>query len=170
MENDANLKKKISFEKEQDSNISNLSDEEFQQSCQILTKVLATLPSKRQRELFGLLQILVEDGTSQKQQSSVRPIAEKIVATVCRDDHSSRPLPYQPERRISDRRRNDRRQSDQGKRLCNAGTPWTSEDIQILEIMAKQGIPHRRIALKLGRTSTAVEAKAKTLNIPLSDG
>jgi hypothetical protein len=50
---------------------------------------------------------------------------------------------------------------------------WNSMDVRghpDTEIMAKQGIPHRRIALKLGRTSTAVEAKAKTLNVPLSDG
>jgi hypothetical protein len=139
MENDANFKKKISFEKERDSKISNLSDEEFQQSCQILTKVLATLPLERQRELFGFLQILAEDGTSQKQQSSVRPIAEKIVATVCRDDHSSRPLPYQPnaESPIGDVAIDVK--SDQGKRLCNSGTPWTSEDIQILRSWQSKG-------------------------------
>ncbi|WP_143860914.1 hypothetical protein [Nitrosovibrio sp. Nv4] len=82
---------------------------------------------------------------------------------ICRDD-SARPGVT---RREPERRTNERRQGERRQRAYNSYGPWTAEHIHILEAMVSQNVPIRRIALKLGRTSGAVEAKAKEMNIPL---
>lgn len=46
-------------------------------------------------------------------------------------------------------------------------TRWTQQDLQQLEELAKKNFSLQIIALKLGRTREAVDAKASQLNIPL---
>jgi hypothetical protein len=45
----------------------------------------------------------------------------------------------------------------------NHGKPWTKEQVKELKELAKQNTPTRVMALKLGRTSDAVEAKASEI-------
>jgi hypothetical protein len=45
----------------------------------------------------------------------------------------------------------------------NHGKPWTKEQVKELKELAKQNTPTRVMALKLGRTPDAVEAKASEI-------
>jgi hypothetical protein len=137
--------------------------EELKQSHYILKALVATLPIKTRNEFVELLQTLAKDGESQESSSFARQKALQILAEVCRQDQPQKEVEqYEPERRASERRQRDRRQQTR-----NFGTPWTTEQIRILQTLAEQNIPIRRIALKLGRTSTAVQSKAKEINLPL---
>lgn len=50
----------------------------------------------------------------------------------------------------------------------NAGKPWPVQDVRQLKELAKGNTPTRVIALKLGRTETAIYAKASSEGISLS--
>ena len=47
------------------------------------------------------------------------------------------------------------------KKPLNQGKPWTSKDLGELETLAKQNMPTRLIAFKMGRTLEAIYRKAK---------
>lgn len=47
------------------------------------------------------------------------------------------------------------------------GTPWSSEEVKQLRTLARENTPTRVIALKLGRTPSAVQSKASASNISL---
>lgn len=49
----------------------------------------------------------------------------------------------------------------------NSGKPWTSQEVNKLEKLAKGNTPTRIIALDLGRTPSAVQSKASTEGISL---
>jgi hypothetical protein len=49
------------------------------------------------------------------------------------------------------------------KEYRNHGTPWTDEQIKLLNNLISQEIPFRQISQILGRTSSAVETKAKQI-------
>jgi hypothetical protein len=49
----------------------------------------------------------------------------------------------------------------------NNGNPWTREDMTTLRQLARENTPTRVIGMKLGRTESAVRAKAKTEGISL---
>lgn len=143
---------------------SELWHEELERSYKILKSVLHSLSPEKQRELIELLQTISEDRVSQETSSSPRKKALSIMDGVCKDDRTPSKLPlHEPERRIR-----ERRQADWRQHAHNFGNRWSAEHIRILEIMANQNIPLRRMALRLGRTSAAVELKARELNIPLS--
>lgn len=137
--------------------------EELKRSYEILKTVLSSLPLEKQRNLIELLQIVAENHVSQDSLSPSREKALQIVDTVCKNDGT----PSDQWRHESERRSRERRQGDRRTYAHNFGSPWFAEHIRILQIMASQNIPLRRIALRLGRTSAAVESKAKELGIPL---
>lgn len=45
--------------------------------------------------------------------------------------------------------------------------PWTSDDVKDLRKLAKENTPTRVMGLKLGRTESAVRAKAKEIGVSL---
>ena len=49
----------------------------------------------------------------------------------------------------------------------NTGKAWTSDDVKTLKSLAKENTPTRVIGLKLGRTPSAVYAKAASEGISL---
>lgn len=49
----------------------------------------------------------------------------------------------------------------------NAGKSWTSTQVKQLRTLAKENTPTRVIGLKLGRTDTAVRAKASEKRVSL---
>jgi hypothetical protein len=53
------------------------------------------------------------------------------------------------------------------KKPLNQGKPWTSKDLGELETLAKQNMPTRLIAFKMGRTLEAIYRKAKQKGISL---
>jgi hypothetical protein len=53
------------------------------------------------------------------------------------------------------------------KKPSNKGKPWTSDDVNELDTLAKQNTPTRLIALTMGRTLEAVYRKAKQKGISL---
>ena len=53
------------------------------------------------------------------------------------------------------------------KRPANTGKPWTTADVRQLKQLAKENTPTRVIALKLGRTESAVYSKAQTEGVSL---
>jgi hypothetical protein len=53
------------------------------------------------------------------------------------------------------------------KKPSNQGKPWTGEDVNELDTLAKQNTPTRLIALTMGRTLEAVYRKAKQKGISL---
>lgn len=69
---------------------------------------------------------------------------------------------HEPERRTGQRRGT----SDRRKEYHNFGTPWTEEQVKLLMSLLSQEVPLRRLAQILGRTSSAVETKAKQINDP----
>lgn len=48
-----------------------------------------------------------------------------------------------------------------------AGKNWTSEEVKQLRELARENTPTRVIALKLGRTESAIQSKASAVNISL---
>lgn len=142
--------------------------EELERSHSILEALMAGLPSHARKELIGLLQILSEGAESQEPADSIRLRALQIVSGICKphqiqEQTPVRTLPREHQQRLGERRQRDRRQQS-----ANSGKPWTIQQEQILRNLAEQHIPVRRIALKLGRTSTAVQSKAREINIPLN--
>ena len=53
------------------------------------------------------------------------------------------------------------------KTPARAGQPWTSEDVKHLKQLAKENTPTRVAALKLERTTSAVQNKASAQGISL---
>jgi hypothetical protein len=53
------------------------------------------------------------------------------------------------------------------KKPSNKGKPWTGDDVNELDTLAKQNTPTRLIALTMGRTLEAVYRKAKQKGISL---
>lgn len=53
------------------------------------------------------------------------------------------------------------------KKPANHGKPWTKQDVNKLEQLAKQNTPTRIIGLKLERTEDAVQKKASDEDISL---
>ena len=53
------------------------------------------------------------------------------------------------------------------KKPSNQGKPWTSTDVSELDRLAKQNMPRRLIAFKMGRTLVAIYRKAKQKGISL---
>lgn len=137
--------------------------EELRQSHSVLQSLIALVPPSTRGEFTGLLQSLAEDSNSPASGSDRRR-ALQIVEEICRQEYPTRNVArHEPERRMGERRQGDRRQQP----LNNYGRPWTQEQIQTLENLIRQNTPIRRIALKLGRTSTAIQSKAKEIDLPL---
>ncbi len=137
--------------------------EELRHSHSILQTLIALVPAGTRGEFAGLLQSLAKNGNSPASDPDRRR-ALRIVEEVCRQEHPDREITrHETERRVGERRKGDRREQQPN----NYGRPWTLEQIQILETLASQNTPIRRIALKLGRTSTAVQSKAKEIDLPL---
>lgn len=53
------------------------------------------------------------------------------------------------------------------KKPSNQGKPWTSKDVNKLDMLAKQNMPTRLIAFRMGRTLEAIYRKAKQQGISL---
>jgi hypothetical protein len=53
------------------------------------------------------------------------------------------------------------------KKPSNQGKPWTGKDVSELDTLAKQNVPSRLIASKMGRTLEAIYRKAKQKGISL---
>jgi hypothetical protein len=53
------------------------------------------------------------------------------------------------------------------KKPPNAGKAWTSQNVKELKQLAQQNTPTRVIALKVGRTPAAVQAKASEVKVSL---
>jgi len=53
------------------------------------------------------------------------------------------------------------------KKPSNQGKPWTGKDVSELDTLAKQNVPTRLIASKMGRTLEAIYRKAKQKGISL---
>ena len=53
------------------------------------------------------------------------------------------------------------------KKPSNQGKPWTSKDVSELDTLAKQNMPTRLIAFKMGRSLEAIYRKAKQKGISL---
>ena len=51
--------------------------------------------------------------------------------------------------------------------LVKSRTPWTTEELMLLEDLAKRNTSLQVIALKLGRSAAAVESKAAQLKIEI---
>jgi hypothetical protein len=145
--------------------ISSLRLEEYTRSQGILETLVAALPADTRAEFVGLLETLSKSAPSRDRRSYDRRRALEIVKEICRPEdlikHTVLPH-YDPDRRIGERRQLDRR-----KAARNAGKPWTAEQIVALQTLVGQNVPVRRIGLKLGRTSAAILAKAKEINLPL---
>lgn len=54
------------------------------------------------------------------------------------------------------------------KYIRNAGKPWTSDEKRELKRLARDNTPTRVIALKLGRPTAGVYAKASELGVSLA--
>lgn len=138
--------------------------EELRRSHSILQALIALVPAGNRSEFVELLQSLVENGKSPQSTDPDRRRTLQIVEEVRRQGHSSREVArHMVERRVGERRKGDRRQQQPN----NYGRPWTREQVQTLETLVRQNTPIRRIALKLGRTSTAIQSKAKEMDLPL---
>jgi hypothetical protein len=145
--------------------ISSLRLEEYRRSQDILGALVAGLPADTRAEFFELLETLSQASASGDRRGFDRRRALEIVKEVCRPEdlvkHTAQPH-YESDRRIGERRQLDRR-----KMARNAGKPWTKEQLTALQSLVSQNVPVRRIGLKLGRTSAAVLAKAKEIDLPL---
>ena len=49
----------------------------------------------------------------------------------------------------------------------NSGKPWTDTDVNTLKELSKGNTPTGVMSIKLGRTETAIYAKAAELKVPL---
>lgn len=149
--------------------ISSPSLEELHSSHYILEAFITALPSHTRKELAGLLQTLSKGGLSQELSDSIRQRALQIVSGICKPDLPQEQVLVETASQKYQKRQNERRQRDRRQRQpVNSGKPWTTEQEQILRVLAEQNTPIRRIALRLGRTSTAVQSKAKEINLPLN--
>ncbi|WP_156972436.1 hypothetical protein [Nitrosospira sp. NpAV] len=148
--------------------ISRHSLEELQRSHYILEALMAGLSPHTRKELVSLLQTLSEGAASRESSDSIRQRALQIVSGICKPA----PIPEQGHVRTTPReyqqRSGERRQHDRRQQPANSGKPWTTQQEQVLRTLAEQNVPARRIALKLGRTSTAIQSKAKEINVPLN--
>ena len=61
----------------------------------------------------------------------------------------------------------DRKENKMAKEPKNHGKPWTAQQVNQLEKLAKQNTPTRVIGLKIGRTEDSVRSKAGDENISL---
>lgn len=147
--------------------ISDPSLEEFQRSHHLLEAFITLLPSHSQTELVNLLQTLSEGHISPESANSMRQRALQIVSGICKPNQAQERVPVETTPREYQKRSGERRQSDRRQQPVNSGKPWTTQQEQVLRSLAEQNTPIRRIALKLGRTSTAVQSKAKEINLPL---
>ncbi|SCX77367.1 hypothetical protein [Nitrosospira sp. Nsp13] len=141
---------------------------ELERSHSILNVLMAGLSSPARRELVGLLQILSEGAESQESSDSIRQRALQIVSGICKPHQIQEQTPLKILLRGHQQGLGERRQRDRRQQSANSGKPWTTQQEQILRNLAEQNIPIRRIALKLGRSSTAVHSKAREINIPLN--
>jgi hypothetical protein len=138
--------------------------EELRQSHSVLQSLITLVPPSTRAEFLKLLESLAKSDKSAESSDPDRQRALHIIREVCRQEHSDRGIErHEFERRAGERRKGDRRQQQPN----NYGRPWTQEQIQTLRILAGQNTPIRRIALKLGRTSTAIQSKAKEMDLPL---
>lgn len=144
--------------------ISGLQLEEFARSLDILEALIALVPEETRGEFVKLLETLSKETPSPERRGLDRRRALEIVEEVCRQEHPTKNGETQHE---SDRRVGERRQRDRRKHSRNSGKPWTLEQIETLQSLAERNVPIRRIAKKLGRTSTAILAKAKDIDLPL---
>jgi hypothetical protein len=145
--------------------ISNLRLEEYRRSQDILEALVAVLPGNTRAELVKLLETLSEAPQSGDRRSFDRRRALEIVKEICRAEDPINEA-VQPEN-ASDRRVAERRQLDRRKTARNAGKPWTPAQLTMLQALVSQSVPVRRIGNKLGRTSAAILAKAKEMDLPL---
>jgi hypothetical protein len=139
--------------------------EEYRRSQDILEALIAALPADTRTEFVELLETLSRASPSGDRRSYDRRRALEIVKEVCRPEDlimQTAQSHYEPDRRMAERRQLDRR-----KTARNAGKPWTAEQLAALQTLVSQNVPVRRIGLKLGRTSAAILAKAKELDLPL---
>jgi hypothetical protein len=138
--------------------------EELRQSHSVLQSLIALVPADTRSEFVELLESLANNERSLEVANPDRRRALQIVEEVCRQEHLHGEIArHEMERRVGERRKADRRQ----RQPNNYGRPWTQEQIQTLQVLARQNTPIRRIALKLGRTSTAIQSKAKEMDFPL---
>lgn len=142
--------------------------EEFQRSHHILEALIALLPSNTRKELVNLLQTLSEGNVSQELSDSMRRRALEIVSGICKPNPAQEQIPAETVPREHQKRLGERRQRDRRLQPVNSGKPWTTQQEQILRKLAEQNTPIRRIALRLGRTSTAIQTKAREINLPLN--
>lgn len=68
-----------------------------------------------------------------------------------------------PKTRASSSKRNQLPKSER-----KTGQPWSAQDVKQLRQLAKGNTPTRVIGLKLGRTETAIYAKARAERISLA--
>jgi hypothetical protein len=138
--------------------------EELRQSHSVLQSLIALIPSATRSEFVELLESLARNEKSVKVANPDQRRALQIVEELCRQEPSHKEhARHEIERRVGERRKTDRRQ----RQPNNYGRPWTQEQIQTLQVLARQKTPIRRIALRLGRTSTAIQSKAKEIDLPL---
>lgn len=138
--------------------------EEIKRSHHVLQKLIAALPVDTRTEFIGLLRVLAEGDESHDSFPSAQEKAHRIVADLCRENQGNeKSEPYESERRAGDRRKQNRRQA-----AGNSHKLWTAEQMQTLQSLVEQKVPILRIARKLGRTSAAIESKAKEIKLPLS--
>lgn len=141
--------------------------EELRQSHRKLQALIALMPVESRAEFVELLNGLVKDEESSEPSQASASFDHQILQIVSgahrRSVLDGQAIPYDPERRMGERRKGDRRQP-----VNNNGKPWTSEQLETLRALVAQNTPIRRIALKLGRTSTAIQLKAKEIDVPLS--
>jgi hypothetical protein len=125
------------------------------------------MPVESRAEFVELLKALVKDEESSEASQAFAGFDRRILQIVSgahrRSVSNSQTMLCEPERRMGERRQGDRRQP-----VNNTGKPWTPEQIETLRALVAQNTPIRRIALKLGRTSTAIQLKAKEIDVPLS--
>lgn len=140
--------------------------DELKQSHSILENVMAWLPVDTRKEFVELLRILAGHGESQESFDLVRQKALQLIIEACMQDHVYKKITYKPEQitHTPERRTGERRQLDRRQQARNFGKPWTVEQIKTLRILIGRNIPIRQIALKLGRTSTAIQLKTKELS------
>lgn len=142
--------------------------EEFQRSHHILEALIALLPPNTRKELVNLLQTLSEGNVPQELSESMRRRALEIVSGICKPNPVQEQIPAETAPRGYQKRLGERRQRDRRQQPVNSGKPWTTQQEQVLRKLAEQNTPIRRIALRLGRTSTAVQTKAREINLPLN--
>jgi hypothetical protein len=146
-----------------DSKNSSVELEELRHSHSVLQSLIKLVPASTRGEFLKLLESLAKSDKLAEWSDPDRQRALHIVKEACRQEYPDRGIArHELERRVGERRKGDRRQQPN-----NYGRPWTQEQIQTLQILAEQDTPIRRIALKLGRTSTAIQSKAKEIDLPL---